>query len=199
MAAGYDAGSDECGWDAPNVLVRKLEQLQLIKPDMSVIDFAVGTGALSSAFRQSGAAGKTLRITATDLSPAMLEQCRAKNVADELVQQDITKPWQFPAASRDIVAATGVAEYLTHDEIAKVIKQASKTLKTGGILAFTFLSAAEGSALSSPDEQQQHQISYIEKLCAENGITLQDAESFDAYRADDGSAVKHVLVLGLKQ
>lgn len=198
MARGYDTGSEECGWNAPNVLAQTLDKMGMIKPGMDVVDFAVGTGALTGAFRKSSSAGQSLHITATDLSPAMLEKCREKGEADELIQQDITKPWSFPKHSKDIVAATGVAEYLTDAELAAVIKEAGHTLKSGGILAFTFLPAAEGTQPSKPDEQQQHQISYVRKLFEENGIELQSAEEFDAYRADDGSTVKHVLALGTK-
>ena len=198
MAAGYDAGSKECGWNAPNVLVQALDRKRMIKPNMDVLDFAAGTGALAEGFRKSELGGSSLNITAADISPAMLKTCQEKGIADKLIQQDITKSWKFAKNSQNIVAATGVAEYLTHDELATVVKEAGHTLKPGGVLAFTFLPAAEGAPLSSPDEQQAHQISYVQKLCEENGMRLQPFEEFDAYRADDGTTVKHVLALGMK-
>ena len=129
----------------------------------------------------------------------MLEKCREKNIADDLRQQDITRPWQFTRQSKDIIAATGVAEYLTHDELGNVVGEAAGTLKQGGVLAFTFLPAAEGAPLSRPDEQQQHQLSYIQKLYKENGMDFQAAVPFDAYCADDGSVIRHVLALGVKK
>lgn len=198
MARGYDKGSEECGWAAPAILVQTLEKMGMIKPGMTIVDFAVGTGALTGAFRASSEAGSSLHIAATDLSPSMLEECRKKNTANELIQQDITKPWQFSGGSKDIVAGTGVAEYLTHDELSSVVREAALTLKPGGMLAFTFLPAAEGAPLSRPEEQQRHQLSYIEKLLNENGVALRSADEFDAYKADDGSVVRHVLALGTK-
>lgn len=194
MAKGYDTGSEECGWSAPDILVETLEKMGKIKPDMAVVDFAAGTGALTEAFRNS-TTGQSLHIIATDLSPAMLEECREKNVADKLVQQDITKPWSVPENSKDIVAATGVAEYLTDSELAEVCSEAAKTLKSGGVLALTFLPVSEGAELS---KQQEHRVSYVHNLFKENGIALQSSEEFDAYRSDDGNTVRHVLVVGVK-
>ena len=92
MAAGYDQGSAECGWSAPATLARTLDEMELLQPGTRVVDFAAGTGDLSKAFRDSHD-GKTLHITATDLSPEMLDQARKKDVADVLYEQDITKPW----------------------------------------------------------------------------------------------------------
>jgi len=194
MAQGYDAGSKECGWSAPAMLVKTLERMGRLQPGMAVLDFATGTGALSEAFRHS-APGASLQIAATDLSPAMLEQCRAKNVADTLAQQDITKSWAAAKASKDIIAATGVAEYLTDDELARVVREAAQALKAGGTLAFTFLPRIEGVMAS---HQQEHSVSYVEDLFRDNGLALQTAQAFDAYQDSDGGTVKHVLAVGMK-
>ena len=180
---------------APNVLVHTLEKNNLIKPGMAVVDFAAGTGALTEAFR-AGKAGASLHITAADLSPAMLEKCAAKNIADALIRQDITKQWAVPENSKDIVAATGVGEYLTDPELAGVIAQAARVLKKGGSLAFTFLPAAEGA--SQQHVQQEHTVSFVREQCRAHGIDLQSAGPFDAYRASDGSTVRHIAAIGVK-
>ncbi len=196
MAPGYDTAAENCGWQAPKKLVGTLEEQGLIGAGMRVVDFAAGTGALASAFRASGK-GLSLRITAKDLSPAMLEQCRAKGVADVLIRQDITQPWPLPPASQDIAAATGVGEYLTDRELGAVIGEAARALKPGGAFAFTFLPVeAEGRA--SPDAQKRHSVSYVADQCRQHGIALRSAEPFDAYRANDGTTVRQVLALGMK-
>lgn len=192
MAEGYDAGSAGCGWAAPALLVRALEKMNLIKPSASVVDFAAGTGDLSKAFRDAHN-GKTLHILATDLSPEMLEQAKAKDVADELHIQDITKPWDVADGSVDIAAATGVWEYLTDSELEPVIEHAARALKMGGVLAFSFLPAAEGNGT-----QQAHDSNRIHEICEKNGIELKHQNLFDAYKANDGSTVRHVLAVGFK-
>jgi len=197
MAEGYDSGSEECGWNAPNILAQTLYDMKIVAPDIKVVDFAVGTGALTRAFRESDETGQSLKITATDLSPAMLEQCEKKGIADHLIHQDITKPWSLPKGATDIVAATGVAEYLTDNELGKVVKEAVQTLKSGGVLAFTFLPAAEGAPPSKPNEQQAHQISYVQRLFERNGIELQTTKDFDAYSSKDGTTIQHTLVVGM--
>jgi len=62
---------------------------------------------------------------------------------------------------------------------------------------FTFLPAAEGAQPSKPNEQQAHQISYVQRLFERNGIELQTTKDFDAYRSKDGTTIQHTLVVGM--
>ncbi len=194
MAKGYDAGSADCGWSAPTTLANTMKDMSLIKPGMRIVDFAAGTGDLSKAFRE-GVDGKTLHITATDLSPEMLDMARKKGVADELAQQDITKAWSMPKETVDIAAATGVWEYLTDAELEPVIQNAANALKKGGILAFSFLPASERG---NESVQQGHSEERIRGILAQNGIGLEKEEKFPAYRTDSGTIMHHVLAIGKK-
>lgn len=193
MAKGYDQGSADCGWSAPATLARTLGEMGFLRPGVRVVDFAAGTGDLSKAFRNSHD-GKTLHITATDLSPEMLDQARAKGVADALHEQDITRPWDMADGSVDVAAATGVWEYLKDDELDPVISHAAQALREGGVLAFSFLPASEGDGT-----QHAHTEERIREVCEKNGIDLKAEKKFEAYRAGNGRIFHHILAVGLKK
>ena len=96
--------------------------------------------------------------------------------------------------SVDVAAATGVWEYLKDDELEPVISHAARALKEGGVLAFSFLPATEGDGT-----QHAHTEERIREVCEKNGIDLKSETPFEAYRADNGRVIHHVLAVGLKR
>jgi len=45
MAEGYDSGSEECGWNAPNILAQTLYDMKIVAPDIKVVDFYIFAGS----------------------------------------------------------------------------------------------------------------------------------------------------------
>lgn len=192
MASGYDQGSHETGWSAPQVVQKSLEKRGLLHPSSRVIDFAAGTGLLSEAFRNK-TGGHAFHITALDLSRDMLDKLKVKRVANILRQQDITKPWNVPRNSFDVAAATGVGEYLTGDQLDRTIRNAATALKKGGHVAFTYRPDDE------PDETQKlHSRSDVRQTFRKAGFEIVEDTSFAAYTANDGQTVNHQYILAKK-
>lgn len=202
MASGYDTGSRDSGWNAPWFVARRLADMDLISPNARILDFAAGTGALSGALRKYSKENDiNFHITATDLSPEMIEQGRGKGHADVFAVQDITKPWRavVGAESISVAASTGVGEYLTAEALDTTIGHASHVLEAGGAFAFTFLPEDEKARHPEIHMQQAHSIDGVRDTFCRHGIELHTAESFDAYRLPNASIVRHVLAVGIRQ
>ncbi|MFC4726920.1 class I SAM-dependent methyltransferase [Coralloluteibacterium thermophilus] len=95
----------------------------------AVVEFGAGTGK-NSAYLASLAR----RLTALDLSPAMLARARAKvrgaHVA--FVEHDIVRPWPVPDAAADLVVGNLVLEHVA--DVGPVFRHAARALRPDGIL-----------------------------------------------------------------
>lgn len=191
-AAGYDQGSADCGWSAPNVVKKVLESRGLLKPNTHIIDFAAGTGLLSEEFRKS-TEGSTLHITALDLSRDMLNELGKKNIADALQQQDITESWDVKQNNFDIATATGVGEYLTDEQLSQTINNAARAVKEGGHVALTYRPED-----NSGDAQKLHSPETVQDIFTQAGLKVLEDNPFSAYKADNGETINHHCILAQK-
>jgi len=112
-AQQYDFLCAASQWAGPQKLVAAFNKLGLITPQIEIIDCGTGTGLLMKELRQIKEIGSTLNLLGMDFSPEMLEKCREKDVADKLIEQDVTHTWPFVDSSKDLIAATGITEYLS--------------------------------------------------------------------------------------
>jgi predicted TPR repeat methyltransferase len=193
MADNYDAGSENCRWQAPTEVLNTLKSMRLIRHGMRIVDFAAGTGLLTEQFRQQ-IGGASHHITAMDLSPDMLDKIREKRIANVLIQQDITSPWKIDPSKADLVAATGVGEYLTTHQVALAVQEASQALKKGGHMAFTYRPVepdVTGQKLHAPGE--------IKSVFEKAGLTVVHEKGFNAYTSDNGQSINHTLLIAYKR
>lgn len=148
----------------------------LPRPDAEVLELACGPGNVTRALlrRLPG-----LKILATDLAPQMVELARINNPGASVKLMDsrdfISLQQQFDA----IVCAFGLP-YLSADEAAKLIADASQVLTAGGLL---YLSTMEGdpsqSAYQTSSSGDQvyihyHRAPYLLAALAQHGFTLLD-------------------------
>lgn len=95
----------------------------------TVIEFGAGTGKNTDYL-----AAHAARLTAFDLSPAMLDRARARVTAPHVtfVEHDITRPWPVPMGAADLVIGNLVLEHIAR--LAPVLAEARRALRMGGEL-----------------------------------------------------------------
>ena len=130
FAADYDKTINSENWIGPDVILIQLNPF--IQPKSKILDLGIGTGAGSIAFKREGHS-----ITGIDGAEKMLEICKAKEIADDLILHDLEKtPYPLNDSLFDAVISNGVF-HLIHP-ISPVFKEVKRLLKPRGFFVFTF-------------------------------------------------------------
>lgn len=118
-----------------------------LQPGQSLLDLGIGSGLAAALFTRAG-----LRVHGVDFSPAMLDVCRAKGIAEELRQHDLRQlPWPYPDRTFDHLVCCGVFHFIP--ELEGIFEEASRVLRDGGLFAFTTKSPLRLGALQEKYEQ----------------------------------------------
>ena len=134
-----------------------------IHPGQRLLDAGIGTGLSAELFAKAG-----LIITGMDFSPAMLEICRIKGVANELIRHDLlTAPWPVEPASFDLLICCGVMHFIADLDV--IFQESYRALRDGGVFAFTTRSGQDQAGESVTYERHRsgefeifsHKHSYI--------------------------------------
>ena len=110
-----------------------------------LLEVGAGTGQDSAFFLDEG-----LDVVATDLSPAMVERCRAKNIdarVMDFLQLD------FPAASFDAVYALNCLLHVPNADLPAVLASIRATMRPGALF---FLGVYGGKGEEGPSETDRH-------------------------------------------
>jgi 2-polyprenyl-3-methyl-5-hydroxy-6-metoxy-1,4-benzoquinol methylase len=102
-------------------------------PGDAILDLGCATGELARDLASNG-----MRVTAADISGAMLRQAKAANGSQAVEWIRLDPDWQvLPLQSRafDTVIATSVLEYVQQPHM--IIAECARVLKPGGVLVFT--------------------------------------------------------------
>jgi SAM-dependent methyltransferase len=128
LAAAYDAAADErelgsvAPWKADE-RVRFLSRLRAEGAE-TLLELGAGTGVHGRWFADQG-----LSVTATDLSPVMVEHCRAKGLtALQMDMQSLAFATPF-----DAVFAMNCLLHVPNAELAAVLERIAAALRPGGI------------------------------------------------------------------
>lgn len=182
FAADFDRRLvDELGYRIPAVLAARIKALQP-RRDLRVLDLGCGTGLCGVQL-----AGCCKSLTGIDLSPAMLEKARARNLYDALVDCNIVD-WleQAPADAFDVVLAADVFIYC--GELTPLFAACARVMASGGLFGFSIEVSAAQDVFLQPSGRYAHSADYIRRLCAQYG--LQEADHFaHRIRGDIGGQV----------
>lgn len=160
---------DELGYRVPEILAARIKALQP-RRDLNVLDLGCGTGLCGL-----HVAGHCATLTGVDLSPAMLERARARQLYGTLAEQNIGD-WlaQAPAGVFDVVLAADVFIYI--GDLAANFSAVARTLTTGGLFAFSIEQAMQGDFVLQPSGRYAHSAGYIRRLCRASNLV--EVESF---------------------
>lgn len=127
-AAEYDSAAHAAGW-FPEALFGLCADR--VRPGQTVLALGVGTGLCAAPFAAAG-----LTVWGVDESRAMLAECRARGVAERLVEHDLeVRPWPFEDGAVTHVLASGVTHFLR--DLGPFVAECRRVMGDDGILALT--------------------------------------------------------------
>jgi predicted TPR repeat methyltransferase len=139
FASSFDAKLAKLGYRAPELVVGALGAMVGGNERWgTVADLGCGTGLVGALVRQ-----RADRLVGVDLSRAMLEQARRRDVYDELAHSDLVSFLRGHGGSFDVVIAADVLCYF--GVLDEVIAATREALRPGGVIVFTVESMPVGS------------------------------------------------------
>ncbi|MET7402752.1 class I SAM-dependent methyltransferase [Dactylosporangium sp. NPDC005572] len=117
---------------------------QRLAPGARLLEIGAGTGQDSAYFQQEG-----LAVVAVDLSPAMVEHCRAKGV--EAHVRDFLR-LDLPPASFDAVYALNCLLHVPDHDLPAVLVSIRAVLREGGLLFVGLYGGTESTEGPAPTD-----------------------------------------------
>ncbi|MFN7856488.1 MAG: methyltransferase domain-containing protein [Acidovorax sp.] len=131
-----------------------------------VLDLGCGTGLCAPLLRPRAG-----HLTGVDLSPAMIDQARARGLYDDLQVSDIHDFLAQPGPPYDLIVAADVFIYV--GPLERAFELASQRLKPGGWLTFTVEDAAHGPGVQLlPSLRYAHREDYLRALAQTHGLAV---------------------------
>ena len=128
-AAGYDQQARDTHWFGPEVIFGLA--YEWIKPGQTLLDLGIGSGLSSILFHKAG-----LLVYGLDGSPQILEICRRKGFAQDLLQHDLRRlPLPYPSAFFDHLLCVAVLN--SFQDLEPLFAEVARIGKSGGFFAFT--------------------------------------------------------------
>jgi predicted TPR repeat methyltransferase len=156
---------------------------------LDVIDLGCGTGLCGPLFRKHARL-----LKGVDLSPGMLVRAKERNIYDELVEGDLTVGLGTARDVYDMVIAADVFVYV--GELRQVFEATTRTLKPGGLFAFSVEAEEGGGFVLRPTGRYAHSAGYIRRLAEATGLQEMRLEE-SVLRVDKGQSVDgYIVVLG---
>ena len=196
FAGSFDAKLARLSYRAPALVAAMLGDPDVdASKRLDVLDAGCGTGLcgpLVAAFAR--------RLVGVDLSARMLDQARARNLYDELVQRELTAYLRdFPGAFDAIVSADTLVYFgPLHD----VVSAAAEALRPGGRLIFTVEELIEAGAEAgtgyaiSPHGRYSHARHYLERVLADANLRPEIVPA--ELRLEAGDPVQGLVVRATK-
>lgn len=163
FSADYDRRMrGELSYAAPEILLGLAGLVMPGRAGMKVLDLGCGTGLAGGVFRPLAG-----QLDGMDLSPAMIEQARAKNIYDRLMVGDIETAL---TGTYDLVIAADTLVYL--GDLEPVMRTVRAGLSGDGYFLFT-VERDEGETFSlGPKRRWRHSEAYLRRLAAGTGYAL---------------------------
>ncbi|HWC63129.1 MAG TPA: tetratricopeptide repeat protein, partial [Rhizomicrobium sp.] len=165
FSADYDARMrGPLAYSAPEILAELAQWVMPGREALDVLDLGCGTGLAGAVFRPLAA-----RLDGIDLSPAMIEKARAKNLYDALFVGDIEKTLASPGPLYDLIIAADTLVYL--GDLKPVLAGAHARLKLEGYFLFT-VEAGEKDFALGPKRRWRHGEAYLRQAAEAAGFRV---------------------------
>jgi predicted TPR repeat methyltransferase len=164
FAASFDSKLAKLAYRAPALVAEMLTDSDLgASKGLDVLDAGCGTGLCGPLV-----APYARRLVGVDLSAQMIAQARARNVYDELVQQELTAYLRDSTGAFDVIVSADTLVYF--GPLKEVVEASANALRPGGRLIFTVeeLNGAgrDGGYSISPTGRYRHRREYLERVLA---------------------------------
>lgn len=165
FSADYDARMiGQLGYAAPQILRDLTAMVMPGREQLDILDLGCGTGLAGLAFKPLAA-----RLDGVDLSPAMIDKARARNIYDTLSIADLETALTAPGPQYDLILAADTLVYL--GDLATVFAGAAAKLKPDGYFLFTTEAAGEGFELG-PKRRWRHSAAYLRATAQTAGLAV---------------------------
>lgn len=166
---------------APEVLSAQLRRMG--RSFARALDLGCGTGLCGVAVRPLAA-----RLEGVDLSANMVERACARQVYDEVVQDDLVHYLDTTQRRYDLVAAADVFVYV--GALERVFQGVARVLAPGGVFCFSLEAASEEGPdlVLRPSLRYAHSRGYIQKLAEQYGFEI-NATAEHPIREDQRSPI----------
>ncbi len=180
------------------------EGLQACAADskMDILDIGCGTGLVGAQVRRLAG-----RLDGVDISLAMLEKARGKNIYDGLVQADLVSFMSDHKGGYD--AILGAATLIHFGDLRAIFQAAATCLRDGGLFVFTVFSGeadnvgeaggTDFSVAANKDLARSgcftHSAGYVDRLAPESGFSVQTLKNAVHELDQDGNPVPGLLVV----
>jgi predicted TPR repeat methyltransferase len=165
FSAGYDARMrGPLGYAAPEILGELAHMVMQGREQLAVLDLGCGTGLAGAVFRPLAA-----QLDGVDLSPAMIEQARVKNIYDSLLVADIEKALAAPGPAYDLIIAADTLVYL--GDLGLLFQGVRARLKPSGFFLFT-VEAGNEDFMLGPKRRWRHSEAYLRCAAAAAGLSV---------------------------
>jgi predicted TPR repeat methyltransferase len=190
FSADYDARMRaELSYAAPEILGELARLVMHGRSRLQVLDLGCGTGLAGEVFQPLAA-----RLDGVDLSPAMIEKARGRNIYDSLAVGDIETVLVSDGPAYDLILAADTFVYL--GDLKPVFHGAHGRLKPDGYFLFTVEAGMEEFALG-PKRRWRHSEAYLRRLAGEAGFDVaglvRASPRREAQQPVDGFAVALVM------
>ena len=195
-AATFDTALVEAlGYRGPSVLLEAVlsacQARQKPAKFKSAIDLGCGTGLVAIAFAE-----RVDQFVGIDLSPGMIEKARATGLYAEIEVTDMLAGLRIkPDSGVDLVLSADVMIYVA--DLLPVLKEASRVLASGGLLAFTFEKHEGDGCIMGEGRRYAHSASYVRASIEAAGLVVLQLEQQSA-RYERGVPVPGLVVVAEK-
>ena len=164
FSADYDQRMiGQLAYAAPQILFDLACMVMPGRTQLSVLDLGCGTGLAGAVFKPLAA-----RLDGVDLSPAMIEKARARDIYNHLWVGDLETALAAPGPQYDLILAADTLVYL--GDLAATFEAARRRLSPDGYFLFTVEKAAVSGFELGPKRRWRHSESYLREIAQRFGF-----------------------------
>jgi predicted TPR repeat methyltransferase len=166
FSADYDSRMiGQLGYAAPQILLDLAAMVMPGRAQLSILDLGCGTGLAGAVFKPLAA-----RLDGIDLSPAMIQKARSRNIYDNLAVADLESALSAPGPNYDLILAADTLVYL--GDLATVFQAAHARLHPDGFFLFTVEKADAAGFELGPKRRWRHTEGYLRDLAGRTGFAI---------------------------
>jgi predicted TPR repeat methyltransferase len=179
---------EKLNYQVPEMLYEAVLATTTARAGLDVIDLGCGTGLVGKVFRPIAG-----RLTGIDVSPAMIDQAKRRQVYDQLVLDDVVNYLQARRDACDLVLGADVFIYI--GDLEAVFQAVAQLLRPGGLFVFSLETTTQAEYVLQPNRRYAQSLAYIQRLAGQHDLATALANPVKLRRHGDADAEGLIVVL----